>query len=188
MPIFRSDLQGRILAAVLLNPDQEESLTGLARRADGSLAAVQREVDRLERAGVVRSRKMGNTRLVGATPDSPLEPELSGLVLKAFGPTIVLSAALRAVPDVSRAFVFGSWAARYRGEDGPRPGDVDVMVLGRPDRDDVDDALRRASDRSGLPVNAVVRSPEAWAAADDAFARSVKNGPVIELALCGDDV
>jgi predicted nucleotidyltransferase len=26
--------------------------------------------------------------------------------------------------------VFGSWAARYRGERGPVPGDVDLLVVG----------------------------------------------------------
>lgn len=187
LPIFRSNLQGQLLAAVLLCPEREESLTALAHRTGGSLAAVQREIDRLERAGVVRTRRVGNTRLVTAAPDSPLEPELSHLVLKAFGPVVVISTALQAVPGVTQAFIFGSWAARYLGEGGAQPGDIDVLVIGRPDRDDVDDALRRAGEQLGLPVNAVVRSPEAWNAAEDPFARSVKQGPIVDLDVARND-
>lgn len=175
------------MAAVLLCPQREESLTALAHRAGGSLAAVQREIDRLERAGVVRTRRVGNTRLVTAAPDSPLEPELSHLVLKVFGPVVVISTALQTVPGVTQGFIFGSWAARYLGEEGAQPGDIDVLVIGRPDRDDVDEALRRAGERLGLPVNAVVRSPEAWNAADDPFARSVKQGPIVDLDVARND-
>lgn len=36
---------------------------------------------------------------------------------------------LAEVPGVDEAFIFGSWAARYHGEPGPPPGDVDIAVV-----------------------------------------------------------
>ena len=54
-------------------------------------------------------------------------------------------------------------AARYRGEQGRAPNDLDVLVIGSPDRDAVDDAAERAERVIGLPVQATVRSPIAVA-------------------------
>lgn len=49
MPIFRSRLQGELLAAVLLADDGEFSLTGLADRLGAAISTVQREASRLEK-------------------------------------------------------------------------------------------------------------------------------------------
>jgi predicted nucleotidyltransferase len=35
---------------------------------------------------------------------------------------------------IEAAAIFGSWAARAAGEAGPSPVDVDLLVIGRPDR------------------------------------------------------
>src|SRR5947208_2770446 len=89
LPIFRSQLQGELLAAVLLSPDEEQSLTHLAERLGASLATVQREAHRLEQAGILRSRRVGNTRLVSAETTSPVFAPLAELVLRSFGPVEV---------------------------------------------------------------------------------------------------
>jgi DNA-binding IclR family transcriptional regulator len=47
LPIFRSRLQADILAMLLLQPDQELSLTDLAARFDAPLSTVHGEVQRL---------------------------------------------------------------------------------------------------------------------------------------------
>jgi predicted nucleotidyltransferase len=54
----------------------------------------------------------------------------------------VLPEALCAVEGIEKVFVYGSWAARYHGEPGPVPNDVDVLVVGDADRDDLDEAAR----------------------------------------------
>ena len=71
LPLLRSALQGEVLALILLNPEQEWSLTELANRVGASVSTAQREVSRAEDAGVVVSRRVGNTRLVRALP-SPI--------------------------------------------------------------------------------------------------------------------
>jgi predicted nucleotidyltransferase len=40
--------------------------------------------------------------------------------------------------------IFGSWAARYHQHPGKPPRDLDVLVVGRPSRDEVYDAADRA--------------------------------------------
>ena len=55
LPLLRSRLQAEVLTLVLLNPQQEWSLTELASRAGVSVSSVQREITRAQQAGVVGS-------------------------------------------------------------------------------------------------------------------------------------
>jgi hypothetical protein len=122
LPIFRSRLQGELLAAVLLAPEQSSSISCLADRIGADVATVQREVDRLQRAGIFNARRVGRARPVSANTDNPLDRPLAQLVLRAFGPAHVLSEELRGVKGIGEAFIFGSWAERYEGIEGLSPG------------------------------------------------------------------
>src|SRR5262245_12898646 len=136
MPVFRSRLQGELLAVVLLAPGDEQSLTDLAQRLGAALSTVQREVSRLEQAGVLRSRHVGNVRLVTAESNSPAYEPLRDLAERYFGAPAVIADEFATVTDVDELYIFGSWAARLLGIAGPAPADVDVLAVGSPDRDD----------------------------------------------------
>ena len=58
LPVFRSQLQADILAALLLNPEREYSVTDLARRFDAPLSTVHGEIKRLTEAGLARQEKV----------------------------------------------------------------------------------------------------------------------------------
>jgi DNA-binding transcriptional regulator YhcF (GntR family) len=182
LPIFRSRLQGQVLASTLLHPERSQSLTELARALGADLATVQREVSRLERAGIVRTNRVGNTRLVSADTASPVHRPLAELVLQAFGPVEVVAEVFAELQDVDEIYIFGSWAARYRGIEGPAPGDIDVLVVGSPDRDQVYEAALRAERRLGREVNATIRTRRAWEAAQDGFIREVRSAPLVRVA------
>jgi predicted nucleotidyltransferase len=102
-----------------------------------------------------------------------------------YGPLPVLTDALAAVPGVDRAFIHGSWAARYRGEAGPVPKDVDVLVVGTADQDDLDGVAQQAQRRLGRPVNIRRVRPASWRRPDpdDPFLQSVRERPLVELDL-----
>lgn len=161
LPLLRSALQGEILALILLDPEQEWSLTDVATRVGASVTTAQREVSRAEEAGVVVSRRVGNTRLVRATP-SPITEPLTELLLRSFGPPHVVAKEFAGIDGIEGLYLFGSWAARRAGTPGKAPGDLDVLVVGRPDRDEVDEAAERARHRLAREVNMTVRSLEWW--------------------------
>ncbi len=80
--------------------------------------------------------------------------------------------------------IFGSWAARYRGKRGSVPGDVDVLVVGRLDRDDVYDAADRAARRLHREVNPTVMSVQRWRMPQesaDPFVRELRGRPLVQL-------
>ena len=183
LPLFRSLLQGRLLAVLYAAPERERAISELAGSLDAHVATVHREVDRLERAGILASRRVGRTKVVRPDLDSPFEPELSSLVLKAFGPVPIISGLLAQVPGIEEAHVFGSWAERYQGIPGAAPRDIDVLVVGRPERDDVYRAAAEAERVTGIPVDVVIRSPEAWGRQDDGLARTIRSGPHVTLDL-----
>lgn len=181
-PIFRSDAQGRILAAILLAPESVH-LRAIAHRADVPFSTVQREVDRLEESGIVHSERFAQARVVRPDDTSPLIDELRSLVLKSYGPVHVLAESLSVVPRIDEAFVFGSWAARYKGEPGAMPHDVDVLIVGDPPLDAVEDACATAADRLGVDVQPTIVSARRWARSDSPFLETVKARPLVPVPL-----
>jgi hypothetical protein len=73
-------------------------------------------------------------RLVSANREHPLYQALSEVVLYSFGPLEILGDKFADLEGLTAAYIFGSWAARYSGEQGVDPGDVDLLLVGQFDR------------------------------------------------------
>jgi predicted nucleotidyltransferase len=184
LPIFRSEGQGRLLARVYLHPDRPATIAQLARELALNDGALTREANRLERAGLVRSDRLGRNRILRPNEESPYYPELHGLLLKAYGPAAAMGEELGRVAGVERAYVYGSWAARYAGEPGTDPGDIDVIVIGSPASGL--ELTRVSSDlfsRLGREVNIVVVDEDEWEAAESGFLRDVQSRPLVPIDL-----
>lgn len=167
MPVFRSQNQGEILALLLSDPTAEYNLTelaGILGTADHPVAkqSVQKEVDRLVDAGILAQRYQGRNRLVRANTDHPAAEALTQLALVTFGPHTVIADEFSGLPGAEDVVIFGSWAARYRGETGHAPADIDVLVIGTAGRMATTDAARRAEERLRIPVNAQTCTADQW--------------------------
>jgi DNA-binding transcriptional ArsR family regulator len=180
LAIFRSQLQGDLLARVMLG-SQEQTLSDLARTLGAPLATVAREVSRLEQAGLLTTRRVGRARLVATDDTNPATGPLRQLVTVAFGPQQVVAEEFAAIGGIVQVIIFGSWAARASGELGPVPGDVDVLIVGQPDRDEVFDAAERAQQRLGRPVNTTTVSEQRWQSHDEPFLAGVHDRPRITV-------
>ena len=184
LPILRSQQQGEILALLLGDLDLELSLTDIAARTGAPHPSVYREIQRAEQAGLVTTRKMGNVRLVRANTASPYYPGLADVLTRAFGVPAVLAEVLRPVGGIAAAYIYGSWAARHEGQAGQRPvGDIDVLVLGEPDRDRLYDALSTAEERLGRPIQATIREPAWLDSGTGAFHDTVVSRPLLKLTF-----
>ncbi|HET9896322.1 MAG TPA: nucleotidyltransferase domain-containing protein [Streptosporangiaceae bacterium] len=185
LPLLRSQAQGELLALLYLHPDREYSLTEAAALIGVSVKTVHAETSRLVAAGFIADSRRGNLRLLRAVTGTAVSRPLTDLLAVTYGPLPVLTDLLAAQPGVRAAFIYGSWAARYSGEPGPVPGDVDVLVVGTADRDDLDDVARAAQERLGRPVDVRRVLPASWARAEpgNAFLASVRQRPLVELRL-----
>ena len=183
LPILRSENQARLLTAILLSPEREFTLSELANEVGVSLPTVTREIQRAEEAGLVVTREVGRAKLVSADTNSVLNEPLTRLLLLSFGPVVVVTEELADIGDIEAAYIFGSWAARYVGQAGPSPQDLDVLIIGTPDRDVVYAAADRIERRVGRPVQVTFRSLTRWnEPGEDSFLQEVRKRPLVPVA------
>src|SRR5665647_1223450 len=169
-PFLRSNTQGEILALLLLAPDVDRGLADVARAVAAPAAVVHKEVSRLVVAGVLVDSRQGRSRLVRANREYRLLRPLTELIAGTYGPVPVVTDALRGMPGIEVAYIYGSWAARYDGETGAQPRDLN-------------EAAAAAEERLRMPVNITKVSREAWDSSDDAFLRTVRSRPLVRLDL-----
>ncbi len=183
LPIFRSEGQARLLAHLYLRPERATTLSALARELGLSHTTLSREADKLERAGLIRSERVGNQRRLYPNEESVYFPALRDLLLRAFGPVPLLERSLRRTDGVEKAFLYGSWAARYLGEAGDAPNDLDLVVVGSPRRSALARIARDLEHQLGYEINPTVVPVEEWEARNSGFLQSVARGPLVELDL-----
>ena len=181
LPLLRSGVQGGLLALLYLHPDQSYSLADASRRLKVSAKAVHVEANRLANAGFIEESRLGNLRLLKANSSSILFQPLAQLLALTYGPLPVLTDLLSRMDGVDNAYIYGSWARRYEGESGPIPNDVDVVVIGSVDKDDLYEMSRSASAVLGREVNAIRLSRSAWDNSTDAFITNLRSGALVGL-------
>ncbi len=151
--------QQRMLAPLLLRPDQSFKLTELLGFFHSGRGAGQLQVKKLLAAGVLIENRMGNQRRIRVNERFPLYPELRSICLKSFGLAEQIKEALVMLArDIQEAFVFGSVA---RGEDRPA-SDIDVMIIGVLDLMAVLGAIAPVEKKLGRTINVNLYSPTEW--------------------------
>jgi predicted nucleotidyltransferase len=149
-------VQQRVLGVLFGQPRRSfyaNEIIALARSGSG---AVQRELARLEAAGLVTVTRVGKQKHYQANAASPVFEELRALVLKTVGLADVLRAALAPLTrDIRAAFVYGSIA---KGQD-TAASDVDLMVISdRLAHAELFAALEPASNQLGRKVTPTLYS------------------------------
>jgi len=165
--------------------DQEHLQENLIRLAGLGRGTVQRELELLAHAGVVRRTIRGRQVYYQANAESPVYAELRGLVVKTGGLAGALRAALAPLGERVRiAFIYGSIA---KGTER-RASDVDVMIIGDASFAEVSDALGKVQVAIGREVNPSVYAPADFRsklAAKHHFLRSVVKSE--KIFLIGDE-
>lgn len=183
-PLFRSDQQLRILATLYADVGEELSIGTLAQRAGVAQATASREVARLAQHALVVTRSLGRNTLVSPNWSLPWAKDLRAILVQTVGVLGRLGEALTGVSGVKGAFVFGSWAARYTGEPGPTPRDIDVLIVGDASLRFVRRACSEIEGELRVEVNPVVVSPQAWAAAEpEPFVAQLRSQPLVPIAI-----
>ena len=157
--LFPAGYRRKALALLLLRPDEQLHAREIARVTGSSPGAMAKELDQLQRAGLLERTSIGNQARYSANRQHPVFPELSGLLKKTVGLADVLSAALAPLADrIDVAFVFGS-IARSSEHAG---SDVDIAVIGKLEFPAVIDALAPAQEIVHREINPKVFAPGEW--------------------------
>lgn len=122
LPAFLgSEARARLLTHFAVYPASREHLRALERHTGLGKRSLQTELERLEAMGLVRRQREGRRVRYVRDAAHPQWRAIDSLV-RAYAPALVLRDALRGVPGVEAAFVFGSAA---RGETRP-DSDIDL--------------------------------------------------------------
>ena len=188
LPLLRGENQLRLLGVLLLAPTRSWTISELSADTGIPQPSVSREVARLLTTSVLVAGADRGRRVVQANTESVIFPELASLLLKTVGPRAVLEETVAGAPGVDHALIYGSWARRYAGQVGSEPNDIDLLVIGTPDVDDIRRRTDAASARLGRDVNVTVLSPQEWSSPQSGFVNQIRSSPSVVLDLAvGDD-
>jgi predicted nucleotidyltransferase len=147
--------RGAVLSVLYGHVGEAFYLRQLARLTDIALGPVQREIRQLVEAGLVSRKTVGAQKLYSANQHSPVFREIKSLVNKTVGMRDVLAEALDPLrKKINLAFVYGSVAQSRETE----RSDVDLMVVGNVDFDEVVEQLAEAQKALNREINPTVYS------------------------------
>jgi uncharacterized protein len=179
LPLFRSEMQIRMLALLLLQPERSWTLQELTRILQAPASSVHRELGRAESAGIVRRDATARPHRFLAATDDPLHDPLATLLRRSVGVEEQLRAAL-ASPDVLVAVIYGSWVSGSRRPDS----DIDVLVVGDADLRELRRRVRPVGKAAGRTVDVTVVTAEEFRqllAERSSFVRRVIDAPTTAL-------
>lgn len=147
--------RGAVLSVLYGHVGEAFYLRQLARLTEIALGPVQREIRQLVAAGLVTRKTVGTQTLYTANQESPVFREIKNLVNKTVGMHDVLADALDPLRErINLAFVYGSVARSRETEHS----DVDLMIIGKVDFDEVVERLVGAEKTLNREINPTVYS------------------------------
>jgi predicted nucleotidyltransferase len=142
-----------ILGLMFRSSHQRFYLREIVDKTGLGVGNVQRELDRLSRAGILRRTHEGRHVYFQANEQCPVFQDLRSIVTKTIGAVDVLRQALaEQTRKIRVAFVFGSVARQQDQADS----DLDLMIVGEVQFAEVARALRTAEADLGRETNATV--------------------------------
>lgn len=106
--LFTSGIRADIMSLLFNSPEEKFYVREIARLVNKNPSGVKRELEKLEKMGLVISEKEGNLKYFKVNRNSPLFPELKGLIAKSLGLPGALKSVLKA-SDVKTAFIYGPY-------------------------------------------------------------------------------
>ncbi len=182
--LLGSRSRARLLTIFVTHPGEEyyaQRLIDMAGLAEGS---VRYELRQLEHLGLLVTRRQGRERFYRINERHPLFAELKQMVYKTAGLGEAIRDAIKGAPGVEAAFIYGSVA---KGDERAT-SDLDLSIVGTPDRARLAAALEEAERRLGREINLVTMTMEEWrerAAIGEGFVRSILESP--KIFLVGDE-
>lgn len=177
LPIFRSQMQVRLLALVILQPERSWTLSELADALDAPQSSVHRELERALAAGVLHRDDTARPHRFTAATEDAAYTSLADLLRRTAG----IEGQLRLVlerPDVLAAAIYGSWASGARRPDS----DVDVLVIGDAALRELRRLVRPLERATGRRIDVTLMSAKEFhEGRHSSFARKLTESPTIPL-------
>lgn len=152
--IIPSAARRKILSLLLLGNQERYYVREIERRTGENINSVRRELENLERAGLVASSTVANLKYYSINRNSAIYGELRSIFLKTEGIAEMLSGKMGKHSGLEKAFMFGSFAA---GEE-TGSSDIDLFLVGKVDEKALNRNVREIEMFLGRQVNYVMMS------------------------------
>lgn len=147
--LFTSGIRADIMSLLFNNPEEKFYVREIARLVNKNPSGVKRELDKLENMDLVLSEKEGNLKYFTVNKNSPLFPELKGLIAKSLGVPGALKSVLNA-SDAKTAFIYGPYV------DNTNLPSLDLFVVS--DSDHIRKTFDDIEKRFGRGINLTLMS------------------------------
>lgn len=163
---------------MLLNsPEEKFYVREIAKLLRKNPSGVKRELDNLEKMGIVMAERVANLKYFRANTKSPLYGDLKKLITKSLGLPGAMKAVLRAAGAKS-AFIYGPFA-----EGQPKNNTVDICVLGA--SADLQNGLQELEDDFQVKISALAMTEDEFnekrKAEDEALKEILKSKKIVLL-------
>ncbi|MNO91536.1 Nucleotidyltransferase domain protein [compost metagenome] len=172
-----SEYRRKVLALMLLHPDEQYHQREIARLTDTISGTLSRELTKMVDAGLLLKIRVGNQVHYRANRNCLIFEELASILRKTDGWLEEIARALQPLRErIKVAFVFGSMAS---GKAGPY-SDIDLMVIGDAGFSDLITHLYPLQETFGREINPKQYPQNEWRKMlqeQGAFVREVMSKP-----------
>lgn len=148
--LFISKTRIKLLEEFLSDPTQMFHVRDLVRRVDEEINAVRRELSHLEEAGVVKKEQRGNRLYYWFRKDYPLYQDLLSMVAKTTGLGHSLLKNKAKLGHLNIVMFSGKFV---RHEPRKKPDDVDVLVVGEVNINELNALIHEEEQKRGAAIN-----------------------------------
>jgi len=153
--LFSSKARIEVLKLFIFNPQEKLYQRQISLRSKQPIRAVQREVEKLEKIGLIKKSSAGNRVYYNVDRSCPIYGELKGIIFKTAGIAQVLKAELAKSENIVSAFIYGSYAEGTEGSSS----DIDLMVIGNTSSRDLSKILSGPKTELSREINYAVFKP-----------------------------
>lgn len=147
--LFTSSLRRRLLAHYFTHPDEKYYVREAASLLGLDPGNLSKELKRLAREGLFVEEQKGRIKFYRLNSDYPLFNEMKQIIFKTEGVEGSLRSLVNSFPEIQAAFIYGSYA---QGKESAS-SDVDLMVVGAPDRKHFTSRIRDLEERLQREIN-----------------------------------
>ncbi len=150
--LFSSKTRVEVLRLFFSNPDSRYYVRQIARELHRDISGIKRELDNLDKAGLLSSEKIGNLRYYSVNRNAAIYPEIKSIVMKTAGLQGTLASALSGLSGLKQVWLYSNNSHPA----GEGPGPILLLVVGRVDLAELNEAVTRLESTLGREINYTV--------------------------------
>ncbi len=185
--LFSSKTRVELLRLFFSNPDTRYYVRQIARELRRDISGIKRELDNLDKAGLLSSEKIGNLRYYALNRGAAIYPELKSIIAKTVGMQGAVAHALAGLNGLRQAWLYSTNAH----PPGEGPGPIQMLIVGRVDLSELNEVITGLESNMGREINYTVFDENEFRrrrAEEDPFVTDILDGRNILLTGRDDDV